>query len=108
MRSLQAKLVLVFVLLIVSVMVIVGTFMLNRVSIYYFDDFTEQMNSVFNAELFAMLRDEAAAEDGAARLNTAVKAYASAMKISSYRNYYILDGKTGATLYTDEAGASLI
>ena len=104
MRSLQAKLVLVFVLLIVSVMVIVGTFMLNRVSIYYFDDFTEQMNSVFNAELFAMLRDEAAAEDGAARLNTAVKAYASAMKISSYRNYYILDGKTGATLYGSKDG----
>ena len=50
MRSLQMKLVLIFVLLIVSVMVIVGTFMLNRVSVYYFDDFTEQMNSVFSAD----------------------------------------------------------
>ena len=104
MRSLQAKLVLVFVLLIVSVMAIVGTFMLNRVSVYYFDDFTEQMNSVFNAELFAMLRNEAKADDGAARVNTAVKAYSSAMKISSYRNYYILDGKTGATLYGSKEG----
>ncbi len=93
------KLVLVLVLLIVSVMAIVGTFMLNRVSVFYFDDFTEQMNSVFNAELFAMLKNEAAAEDGAARLNTAVAAHSSAMKISSYRNYYILDGKTGKTLY---------
>ncbi len=98
------KLVLVFVLLIISVMAIVGTFMLNRVSVYYFDDFTEQMNSVFNAELFAMLRNEAKEADGAARLNTAIDAYSSAMKIGSYRNYYILDGKTGKTLYGSKSG----
>lgn len=104
MRSLQMKLVLVFVLLIVSVMAIVGTFMLNRVSVYYFDDFTEQMNSVFNAELFGMLRNEAKEADGAARLNTAIGAYSSAMKIGSYRNYYILDGKTGKTLYGSKSG----
>ncbi|MBQ5777778.1 MAG: HAMP domain-containing protein, partial [Oscillospiraceae bacterium] len=85
--------------LIVSVMVVVGTFMLNRVSVYYFDDFTEQMNSVFDAELFDVLKTEAKAEDGAARLHTAVSAYSSAMKISGYRNYYILDGKTGNTLF---------
>ncbi|MBQ4544665.1 MAG: HAMP domain-containing protein [Oscillospiraceae bacterium] len=99
MRSLQMKLVLVLVLLIVSVMAIVGTFMLNQVSVYYFNDFTEQMNSVFNAEVFAMLKTEAQAEGGAERLNTAVEAYSQAMRISSYRNYYILDGKTGATLF---------
>ena len=99
MRSLQTRLVLVFVLLIVSVMVVVGTFMLNQVSVYYFDDFTEQMNSVFNAEVFSILENEAKAENGAERLNTAVSAYSSAMRINSYRNYYILDGETGATLF---------
>ncbi len=99
MRSLQMKLVLVLVLLIVSVMSIAGTFMINQVSVYYFDDFTEQMNSVFNAEVFAMLKTEAQAENGAERLNTAVEAYSSAMRISSYRNYYILDGETGKTLF---------
>ncbi|MBQ5777769.1 MAG: HAMP domain-containing protein [Oscillospiraceae bacterium] len=104
LRSLQMRLVFVLVLLIVSVMIIVGTFMLNRVSVFYFDDFTEQMNSVFNAELFGMLKNEAAAEDGAARLNTALSAYSSAMKISSYRNYYILDGKTGKTLFGSKDG----
>jgi len=99
LRSLQTRLVLVFVLLIVSVMVVVGTFMLNQVSVYYFDDFTEQMNSVFNAEVFSMLENEAKAENGAERLNAAVGAYSSALRISSYRNYYILDGETGATLF---------
>lgn len=99
MRSLQMKLVLIFVLLIVSVMVIVGTFMLNRVSVYYFDDFTEQMNSVFSAELFAVLKNEARAENGAERLDVAMDARSVALRISSYRNYYILDGKTGKTLF---------
>ena len=99
MRSLQMRLVLVLVLLIVSVMVIVGTFMLNQVSVYYFDDFTEQMNSVFNAEVFAVLKNEAKAENGAERLSHALEAYSSSMRISSYRNYYILDGKTGQTLF---------
>ena len=93
------KLVSVFVLLVISVMAIVGTFMLNRVSVYYFDDFTEQMNSVFGAEMFAMLKNEAVAENGAERLDTVMGAHASAMKISTYRNYYILDGKTGETLF---------
>ncbi len=99
MRSLQMRLVLVLVLLIVSVMVIVGTFMLNQVSVYYFDDFTEQMNSVFNAEVFAMLKNEAKAENGAERLSHALEAYSASMRISGYRNYYILDGKTGQTLF---------
>ena len=99
MRSLQMRLVSILVLLIVSVMVIVGTFMLNQVSVYYFNDFTEQMNSVFNAELFAMLKNEASAENGAERLDAALEAYSSSMRISSYRNYYILDGKTGETLF---------
>lgn len=93
------KLVLIFVLLIVSVMVIVGTFMHNRVSVYYFDDFTEQMNSVFSAELFAVLKNEAQAENGAERLDVAMEARSAALKISSYRNYYILDGETGKTLF---------
>ncbi len=92
------KLVVILVLLIVSVMAIVGTFLLNRVSVYYFDDFTEQMNSVFSADLFSALKAEAAAENGAERLASALSARSSALRISSYRNYYILDGKTGETL----------
>ncbi len=98
MRSLQMRIVLVFVLLLVCVMSVVGTFLINRVSVYYFNDFTEQMNSVFNAELFDMLKNETKAENGAARLRAALDTYSSALGISSYRNFYILDGETGKTL----------
>jgi two-component system sensor histidine kinase VicK len=98
LRSLHMKLVLVLVLLIVSVMAVVGTFLFNRVSSYYFDDFTEQMNSVFTPEFFNALKNAAAGEDGAMKVKEVIEAYSSSLGIGSYRNFYILDG-TGKLLY---------
>lgn len=97
-RSLHMKLVLILVLLIVSVMAVVGTFLFNRVSAHYYDDFTEQMNSVFNTNMFTMMKNEAVGENGAARLKDALNAYSTALGINSYRNFYILDGITGKRL----------
>ena len=39
-RSLHMKLVLILVLMIVSVMAVVGTFLINSVSTFYIDSFT--------------------------------------------------------------------
>ena len=76
-NSLHMKLVLILVLLIVSVMAVVGTFLLNRVNSYYYDEFTEQMNSAFNTNMYTMLQNEAVSEDGAARLKSALGAYST-------------------------------
>ncbi|MEG2569928.1 MAG: ATP-binding protein [Clostridia bacterium] len=92
------KLMLILMLLIVSVMAVVGTFLFNRVAAHYYDNFTQQMNSVFNANMFTMLRSEAAAADGATRLKSAVEAYSTSLGINTYRNIYILDGTTGKRL----------
>ena len=97
-RSLHMKLALILVLLIVSVMAVVGTFLFNRVSAHYYDDFTEQMNSVFNTNMFTMLKNEAVGDNGAARLKDALNAYSTALGINSTRNFYILDGETGKRL----------
>lgn len=96
--SLHMQLVLTLVVLIVAVMIVVGTFLINRVSTYFFDDFTEQMNSVFTANVYTALKNEAASENGAERLETVLEAYSASLGISSSRNFYILDGKTGAFL----------
>ena len=97
-RSLHMKLVLILVLLIVSVMAVVGTFLFNRVNAYYYDDFTSQMNAAFNTNMYTMLQNEAVGEDGAARLKSVLGAYSTSLGISSERNFYILDGKTGTPL----------
>ncbi|MDO5142610.1 MAG: ATP-binding protein, partial [Eubacteriales bacterium] len=92
-RSLHMKLVLILVLMIVSVMAVMGTFLINSVSTFYLDSFYEQMQSVFNQpDLMDSLR-EAAAEPGTAGLRTVVDSHASALGLDDYRNYSILDGQ---------------
>lgn len=98
LRSLHMRLAMILVVLIIAVMAVVGTFLINWVSTYYFDDFTEQMNSAFTANMYSALKSEAASENGAEALKGALEAYSSSLGISSNRNFYILDGKTGAML----------
>ncbi len=101
-RSLHMKLVLIMILLIVSLMTVVGAFLTNSVSRFYMDDFYSQMDTVFSDVEFARdlttpAEDE---EDGAAALQQVLQSYyMGALGIDSRnRNYYILDGKTGAFL----------
>ena len=49
-RSLHMKLVLIMVLLIISLMTVVGAFLMNAVVRYYLDDFNTRMSSMFSAQ----------------------------------------------------------
>ena len=72
-RSLHMKLVMIMLLLVTSLMAVVGAFLMTSVTNFYIDDFYEQMSEVFgesNAAFVSSLREEAAQEDGAARLQT--------------------------------------
>lgn len=91
-RSLHMKLVLILVLMIVSVMAVVGTFLINSVNTFYLDNFYEQMQSVFTGDTILSL-EEAAAESGADGLLTIIDAHRSRLGIDDYRNYYILDNQ---------------
>ena len=101
-RSLHMKLVMIMLLLVTSLMAVVGAFLMTSVTNFYIDDFYEQMSEVFgesNAAFVSSLREEAAQEDGAARLQTMLEAYSGTLSIDSRnRNYYILDAKTGEVL----------
>ena len=87
------KLVLILVLMIVSVMAVVGTFLINSVSTFYLDSFYEQMQNVFNQSSAMESLQDAAAEQGAPGLQTVIAARESALGIDDYRNYYILDAE---------------
>ena len=105
-RSLHMKLVLIMMLLITSLMAVVGTFLMTRVSGFYINSFYEQMNDAFgenNADFVNSLRSEAAQEDGAERLKTMLSATSGTLGIDyNTRNFYILDGNTGAVLYASD------
>ena len=85
------KLVLILVLMIVSVMAVVGTFLINSVSTFYIDSFYDQMQSVFTTDTIRSM--QAAAEPGTDGLKTIIDAHRSRLGIDDYRNYYILDGE---------------
>lgn len=90
-RSLHMKLVLILVLLIVSVMAVIGTFLINSVSTFYLDSFYEQVQNVFSPDLIRSLQ-QAAAESQEEGLQAILAAHKSGLGIDDYRNYYILDG----------------
>ena len=102
-RSLHMKLTLILLLLITSLMAVVGAFLTINVSVFFTNTFYQQIDSVFGAdqrEFVASLRGEAAQEDGAARVRDMLELTAGKLGIDyRTRNYFVLDGSTGAYLY---------
>ena len=104
-RSLHMKLVLIMLLLITSLMTVVGTFMMTNITGFYIDEFYRQVDSVFgssnpaNAAFVNSLRREAAQTDGIDTIRQMIEAKAGDLGLnSSTRNFYLLDGRTGAFL----------
>lgn len=97
-RNLHFKLVLVLVLLMISIMTVVGTFLINSVSVYHLDEFSERMSTVFstNTDFVASLRSAADEPDGAEAIADVLGAYSGTLGVDIYnRNYFVLDGRTG-------------
>lgn len=90
LKGLQTKLVLILVLLTVSVMLVVGTVLINSVSTFYRNNFMTQMNEALG-EAYASLELKASGGDAVARMQQVLESYRGRMGINSYRNYYILD-----------------
>ena len=63
-KSLHIKLVLIMVLLIVSLMVVVGAFLMNSVTGYYINDFYQQIADAFGPDNVDFVRNlETATQD---------------------------------------------
>ena len=107
LRSVHMKLVMIMVLLILSLMTVVGTFLINSVMAFYLEEFYTQMSRVFdqNQALSRNLETEVTSdEDGAQAILSIMEAYYGDLGLDSRsRTLYILDGETGSYLTgTDE------
>ncbi|MBR7185741.1 MAG: HAMP domain-containing protein [Clostridia bacterium] len=92
-RSLYAKIILILVIFIITVMSVVGTVLLNSVNHFYIDDFSTQMEQNFAADgqLYAAIENVMGEADYVASLKAVLHSYSARLGIDSYRNYYILD-----------------
>ena len=111
-RSLHMKLMLIMTLLIISLMTVVGAFLVNSVAGFYLEQFYSQMQSVFqnDTEFFYDLTSASAEEDGAEEIDQMLRTRTGDLGIDGRtRNYYVLDGATGAYLIgsSDTEGAGL-
>ncbi|MBQ3077355.1 MAG: HAMP domain-containing protein [Clostridia bacterium] len=87
--SLQVKMVLIMTLLAITLMLVVGTMLVNNVTSFYNDDFLAQVETFFDEDTLDTL--SATAHQGAEALSARIALYASQLGIDTYRNYYILD-----------------
>jgi len=105
LRSLHMKLVMIMVLLILSLMMVVGSFLINSVTAFYLEDFYTQMSEVFqNPDLAADLTTpaEEGEEDGGAVIAQVLNAYVGELGVDGRsRKLYVLDGN-GVCLSGDE------
>ena len=95
LRSLHMKLVMIMVLLIMSLMMIVGAFLINSVTAFYLEDFYSQMSDVFQDPLLYhdLTTPSGEEEDGARQMFQVLEAYAGELGVDNRnRKLYILDG----------------
>lgn len=95
LKTIQHKLILMFILIIIAIMTILGTFLYNNVSSFYHTEFTNAMTDVFSTGLVAQLESAAKSENPVDEMKIILDIYAPNIGIDSYRNYAVLDGKTG-------------
>ena len=106
-KSIQWKVLTVLVLLILSVMLVVGTFLLNNISSYYHQEFKTQMETmVFTNDFVKQLNAAGADADAVYKMRSLFDVYSGRVGIDSFRNYYILDGKTADVLYASDKKSS--
>ena len=102
-KSIQWKILTVFVLLIVSVMIAVGTFLLNSVSSYYHKEFVNHMEQmVFTNDFKKQLSDAANGTNPVEDIKKLFDIYSGRIGLDSYRSYSILSAHTASVIYSSD------
>lgn len=99
-----------FMLLVLSVMIIAGTFLLTRVGDFYSQQFLADMQLVFEEEqILPELSNAVVQENAVASIEQVIENFSGRLGINDNRLYYILDGKTGEylTSIAPQGGADL-
>lgn len=110
LRSLHMKLVMIMVLLIVSLMMVVGAFLINSVTAFYLEDFYSQMADVFEDPLLYhdLTTPAEEEENGAEQMSLVLDAYAGELGVDGRnRKLYILDGNGVCLVSPDGDSAQL-
>ncbi|MBR6523810.1 MAG: HAMP domain-containing protein [Clostridia bacterium] len=98
-KSVRLKIVLMFVLMVVSVIVMVGTFFRMSISSYYTNEFSQKITSQAAAELSDRITDLAISGAPHDEIASVIETYSSRLGVDMFRTVYILDGISAQTIY---------
>lgn len=102
-KSIQWKIIAIFLLLTLSVMIVVGTFLIQNISAYYYNEFSESLKEqVFTDDFVNELANSSEDSAPIERMLELLRVYSVRMGIDSFRNYYILDESLGVLGGSDE------
>lgn len=93
-KGLQWKMVTIFVLLVLAIMSVAGTFLILSVTDSYHNLFADEMDSIFTDEFIGRLESGIAAE-GEGYIKNIISAHTARMGIDTYRNYYVISTDNG-------------
>lgn len=106
-KSLSFKIALMFVLLTVSVIILIGTFMTSSIDSFYDSEFKNLLSLVFNDDYLNQLNSNVNSGASAEELFKNISVYNGQIGIDSFRNIYLLDGKTGKTVENQTTNSEL-
>ncbi len=95
-KSLQWKMVAIFVLLVLAIVSVTGTFLVLSVTNSYYYLFAEEMNSIFTEPFIKQLEGGSAQDE--TYITSVLNAHTARMGIDSYRNYYILSAEDASVI----------
>ncbi len=104
-KSIQTKIISIFILTILSVVVVIGSFLTANIVKFYNDEFYVMMEKVFTTGLVSELENSASLSGGEG-VRDIVGSYAGPLGIDTYRFYAILDAKTGAVIHSSDPAKS--
>lgn len=97
-KGLQWKMVTIFVLLVLAIMAIAGTFLILSITESYHQMFADEMNSIFTDSFVQQLETGAAQDE--TYVGNVLSAFTVRMGIDSYRDYYILSAHDASVIDT--------
>ncbi len=100
-KSLNSKLVLIFIVFIITVMATVGIFLMNSVFDFYTNEFVDQMEEGFSESNLERLSEALEYRDSYISQKEILIAYSGIFGFDSHRNFYILD-KNGKVLESSQ------
>lgn len=106
-KSLNSKLVLIFIVFIIAVMATVGIFLMNSVFDFYTESFAVQMEEGFSETVTDRLSDALEYDDYAETQKRILSAYSGSFGFDRSRNFYVLDENAKILASSDDSEENL-